>query len=225
LLLAALVAAVVAACGGSSGSSDNGVASKSPQDIVSAATKAINGVQAVHVSGSMVSGSAPITLDLNLVSGKGAKGQMSQNGKSFQLMSDGQWVYINAGPAFWRQIGGTAAAQLLQGKWLKAPANSGNFASLAQLTDVHKLLSTLVDNHGAQLTKGSATTVHGQKVIAVRDTTNHGTLYVATTGKAYPVQVSKSGTGGGSITFDRFNESVSLTPPSNAIDVSSLKSK
>jgi hypothetical protein len=226
-LLAAVAAVAISACGGSSSSSSsstNGVASKSPQDILAAATSAINGVSTVHVSGSVTSGGSPIKLNLDLVSGKGARGQMSQNGMSFRLVTDGKSVYINAGTQFWRQIGGNAAAQLLQGKWLKAPANSGDFASLASLTNLHKLLSALLTNHG-QLAKGATSTVNGQKVVAINDTSNHGTLYVATTGKAYPVQVSKSGTNGGSITFDRFNESVSVTPPSNAIDISSLKSK
>jgi hypothetical protein len=227
LLAAGLAAVAVSACGGSSQSSsasDNGVSSKSPQEILSAANAAINGVSTVHVSGSVTSGGSPINMNLNLVSGKGAKGQMSQNGMSFQLVTNDKSVYINAGPAFWRQIGGSGAAQLLQGKWLKAPATSGDFASLASLTDVHKLLSALLNNHG-QLAKGATTTVNGQKVVAVKDTSTNGTLYVATSGKAYPVQVSKSGTDGGNINFDRFNESVSVSPPPNAIDISSLKSK
>jgi hypothetical protein len=217
----------IGACGSSSkssSSSDNGVAAKSPQEILSAANSAINDVHAVHVSGAVTSGGTPIKLDLDLVSGKGAKGQMSQNGMSFRLVTDGQSVYINAGPAFWKQIGGAGAAQLLQGKWLKAPANSGDFASLGSLTNVHKLLTALLSHHG-QLVKGSATTVDGQKVVAVKDTSDHGTLYVATTGKAYPIEVSRSGADGGSISFNRFNESVALSPPANAIDISSLKSK
>jgi hypothetical protein len=227
LLAAGLAAMAVSACGGSSqssSSSDNGVSSKSPQEILSAANAAINGVSAVHVSGLVASSGSSIKMNLDLVAGKGAKGQMSQNGMSFQLVTDGTSVYINAGSAFWRQIGGSGAAQLLQGKWLKAPATSGDFASLASLTDVHKLLRTLLNNHG-RLTKGATTTVNGQKVVAVKDTSTNGTLYVATSGKAYPVQVAKSGTDGGSISFGRFNESVSVSPPANAIDISSLKSK
>jgi outer membrane lipoprotein-sorting protein len=227
LLTAGLVGVVVAACGGSSqssSSSDNGVSSKSPQEILSAANAAINDVSAVHVSGSVTSSGSAIKMNLDLAAGKGAKGQMSQNGMSFQLVTDGKSVYINAGSAFWRQIGGSGAAQLLQGKWLKAPATSGDFASLASLTDVHKLLSALLNNHG-HLVKGATTTVNGQKVVAVKDPSTNGTLYVATSGKAYPVEVSKSGTDGGSISFDRFNEPVSVSPPANAIDIASLKSK
>ena len=82
----------------------------------------------------------------------------------------------------------------------------------------------MLNNH-EKLVKGATTTVNGHKVVALTDTTNHGTLYVATTGKPYPVQISKSGSDGGRLSFDRFNESVSLTPPANAIDISKLKSQ
>jgi hypothetical protein len=44
-------------------------------------------------------------------------------------------------------------------------------------------------------------------------------------GEPYPVEVVKSGPQGGRIVFDRFNESVSLTAPANAIDISQLPFK
>ena len=64
--------------------------------------------------------------------------------------------------------------------------------------------------------------MRGHKVIAVNDKSNGGTLYVATTGKPYPIEIVKSGSDGGRVEFDRFNQPVTLTPPANAIDVSKL---
>lgn len=214
---AAMLAAGVAGCGGSS---DNGVAAKSPDGIVTAASNAVSSVKSVHVSGSLVSGGSPITLNLTLVAGKGGGGQMAQNGLSFKIIDVGQVVYINGSDAFWRHAGGSAAVQLFHGKWLKAPA-SGQFASIASLTSVQTLFNKLLANHGT-LAKGPTTTVAGQKAVAVIDTTKGGTLYVATTGQPYPVQVSKKGSQGGRIVFDRYNQSVSLSAPANAIDISKL---
>ncbi len=218
--LAACVAAVagIAGCGGAS---NNGVAAKSPDGIVSAASNAVSGVKSVHVSGSLVSGGSPITLNLTLVSGKGGGGQMSQNGLSFRLIQVGQVVYINGSDAFWRHFGGGSAAQLFHGKWLRAPAN-GQFSSIASLTNVQTLFNKLLSNHGS-LAKGPTSTVAGQKVVAVIDTTKGGTLYVATTGPPYPVEVSEKGSNGGRIVFDRYNQSASLTAPANAIDISKLR--
>jgi hypothetical protein len=217
--VALAVAGAVSACGGSS---DNGVASKSPDAIVSAASAAIEAAQTVHISGSVASGNTPVTLDLSLVSGKGATGSMSESGLSFQIVALDQTVYINGSPAFWSHFGGSAAAALLTGRWLKAP-ETGQFASLAEVTDLKRLIGGLLASHGT-LTKGPTTTINGRKVIAVSDATQGGTLYVATTGKPYPIQISKPGSQGGQLAFDRFNEPVSLTAPPNAIDISQLTS-
>jgi hypothetical protein len=219
--VSALVALALAACGSSGGGSTNGVASKSPDQIVSDATNAVASVNSVHVSGKVLSGRQNVTLDLNLVNGKGGKGSMSQNGLGFKIVAVGPEVYINGSSAFWTKFAGSAAEQLLSGKWLKAPA-TGQLSSLATLTDVSKLFNQLLSSHG-KLAKGKTTTAQGQQVVAVNDTTNGGTLYVATTGKAYPVEISKTGSQGGQLVFDRFDQPVSLTPPANAIDMSSLK--
>ncbi len=217
-VLALFVLSAVSACGGSS---DNGVAAKGAAAIVSAAGAAMDGVKSVHISGSIVSGGSPITLDLDLVAGKGASGTMSEGGLSFQLVAIGKVVYINGSPAFWRHFGGAAAATLFKGKWLKAPASTGDFASLGSLTNLHQMVGALVVTHG-KLAKGAKTTVDGQQVVAVSDVSQGGTLYVATTGKPYPVELLKTGAQGGHVTFDRFNESVSLTAPANSIDISQL---
>jgi len=221
-LALALAAASLAGCGGSS-SSGNGVAEKAPGEIVAAAKVAADAATTVHVSGSIVSSGAPITLDMNLLAGKGGRGQLSENGLAFELIQTGGTVYIKGSAAFYKHIGGNAAAQLLQGKWLKAPAKSSEFASLSQLTDLRQLVDQTLANHGT-LTKGKATTIAGQKVVGVTDKAKGGTLYIATTGKPYPIQISKSGSGGGTITFDRWNKPVTVAAPANAIDVAQLQS-
>ena len=137
---AAVVVLVVllAGCGGgssssSSGSSDNGVSSKSPADILTATKVVANGANSVHVAGSIVSDGSPITLDMNLLAGKGGRGKLSESGLAFELIAVGKTVYIKGSPAFYKHIGGSAAAQLFQGKWLKASATDSDFASLSQL--------------------------------------------------------------------------------------------
>lgn len=212
------LAASLAACGGG-GSSDNGVSKKSPDQIVSAASDAIKGAKTVHVSGSTTSGSSPIKLDLSLVAGQGGQGQMTVGGATFQIIDIGQTIYLKAGNAFWSQFGNAQAAQLLSGRWLKAPA-TGKFSSFASLTNLSALFTQLLSQHGS-LSKGSTTTVDGQKVIAVEDKTRSGTLYVATTGKPYPVAIANSGTGGGKISFDKVDAKVTLTAPTGAITIPS----
>jgi hypothetical protein len=217
------VALVLAGCGGSSSSSSNGVADKSPTEILAATKTAADAASSVHVSGSIVSSGSPITLDMHLRAGKGGRGSLSENGLAFQLIQTGGTVYIKGSPAFYKRIGGTAAAQLLQGKWLKAAASSSDFASLSQLTDLRQLVDQTLAKPGS-LTKGQTTTVNGQKVVGLTDRTKGGTLYIAATGQPYPIEITKSGSGGGKIVFDSWNKPVTVAPPANAIDVAQLQS-
>jgi hypothetical protein len=223
LLVLLLIAAVLAGCGGSS-SSGNGVADKNPTEILAATKAATDTATSVHVAGSIVTEKSPITLDMNLLAGKGGSGRLSENGLAFELIAVDGTVYIKGSPAFYRHIGGSAAAQLLQGKWLKAPASDASFASLSQLTDLRQLVDQTLASHGS-LKKSGTATIAGQKVIGITDTTKGGTLYIATTGKPYPVEITKGGSGGGGkITFDRWNATVTLAAPKNAIDVAQLQS-
>jgi hypothetical protein len=218
---ALLLALGLAACGGSGGSSSNGVADKSANDIAAAATTAVENASSVHVSGPIARQGFPTALDLTLVRGKGAQGSMSAGALKFKIVAVGKEIYINGSSSFWRRYANNNIAQLLTGKWLKAPA-SGQFAGLAVLADMHSLFNQLLANHG-KLVKGQPTTVRGSKVIGLKEADHGGTLYVATTGKPYPIQVIKRGTQGGELDFDRYNQPVSLKAPGNAIDISQLK--
>jgi hypothetical protein len=224
VLALGLLSAVLAGCGGSGGgSSENGVASKAPGEIVAATKAAADSASSVHVSGSIVSDGSPITLDMSLVAGQGGRGQLSENGLSFELIELDGTVYISGSPAFYKHFAGSTAAQLFQGKWLKAPATSGDFAALASLTDLRKLLDAALENHHGKLTKGDTTTVAGQKVVGVNDASDGGTLYVAVTGKPYPIEIAKNGAGGGKVVFDRWNEPVTLKAPADSVDVAKLQ--
>jgi hypothetical protein len=221
-LTLAVLCGVGGGCGGSSSSSGSGVASKSATEIVAATRAAAETASSVHVSGSIVSGGSPITLNLDLLAGRGGRGQLSENGAGFELIQTGGTVYIKGSPAFYRRIGGSAAAQLLQGRWLKAPTTSSDFASIASLTDLRRLIDSTLASHGT-LRKEAPKTVNGQEAVGVTDVTRGGTLYVATKGKPYPVAIAKGGSGGGKVNFERWNEKVTITPPAGAIDISQLR--
>jgi hypothetical protein len=218
-LLAVLVL-LLAGCGGSS--SGNGVESKSPTAILQTTKEAASKAVSVHISGSIVSGGKPIALDMELLAGKGGKGKISQEGFTINLIQTSGSVYINGSSAFYKHVSGAAAAQLLQGKWLKAPANSGDLASLADLTDLSKLVDTALADHGS-LTKGSTATIEGQKAVGLNDTSKGGTLYVATSGKPYPLEITKTGKESGKVTLDRWDQPVTLKAPAGAIDISELQ--
>ncbi len=210
----------LAGCGGSSG---NGVASKPPAEILAAARAAAGSASAVHVSGATVTAGTPITLDLSLVAGKGGRGRIAESGLSFELIELEGTIYIKGSSAFYKHFAGATAARLLQGKWLKAPATSASFAGLSSLIELRKLLDAALASSDKALAKVGADTVKGQAVVGVKDRAQGETIYVATTGKPYPVAATKSGAGGGTIAFAEWDKPVTLTAPANAVDIEQLQ--
>jgi hypothetical protein len=236
-----VAALILAACGGSGHKqgtgpgpttsattipAPSGLSREQPGKIVADATQAIDAVHSVRVTGTVTDNQATIRLDLHLVNGTGATGSMSENGLSFKLISVGGNAYINGSTGFWRQFGGSAAVKLLEGKWLRAPADSGQFSSFASLTDVHKLLSGILAGHGA-LTKGQSSTIGGRRVVALQDHSNPGmpgTLYIAATGKPYPIRLTGSAPSGrAELDFSEFDQPVTVTAPASSVDISVLK--
>jgi len=222
-LVFVLAAALLAGCGSSKkAAKPNREASKPATQVLADARAAAMSASSTHIAGRVVSGGTPITLDLEMARGKGAKGSMSTNGLSFDLVRIGDTAYIQGSDAFYRHYAGAGIAQLLHGKWLKASIVKGRFRSLAPLTSVDLLFAGISSHHGKLVNRGE-TTYHGAKVVEVRDTSDNSKLYVAATGKAYPVAlVGGSKQESGAITFDNWNQHVSLSAPKDAIDISRL---
>ena len=236
ILLALVLASLgLAACGGSSSkspskststptSTTNGVDAKTPTAILADAKHAADAASSVHVAGSIAATGAPTTFDIHLVKGQGGSGSLSVNGLSFDLIRIGSTIFVKGSPAFYRKYGG-AAAQLLQGKWLKSSATTGSFASIGPFTELPAFLDNLLTPPAGQpLTKGAAATVAGQQAIQLKDGMG-GTLSVATTGTPFPLQIAKGGTSGGTISFDQWNAAVPLTAPAGAVDLNALASQ
>ena len=222
--VALLLAAVLAGCGssgaGSGGGTTNGEAAKPAATVLSDAVHAAKQASSFHVSGHVVSGKTPVTLDLTLVRGKGAKGSLTENGLGFDLVRVGDKLYVHGSDAFWRHYIGSAAAILLHGRWIEGSATHGRLAQLQPLTSPDKLFALVESSHG-KLVNAGATTYDGRQVDEIRNVSDGSKLYVSTTGTPYPVAL----VGGGAhaadqLRFDRWNAQVSLTPPAHAIDVS-----
>lgn len=221
--LALVVAGLVlAGCGGHKKSaSSNGESSKSAATVLADAKAAADGASSTRVSGSIKSGGTPIELDLTMANGK-AKGSMATGGLKFQLIRIGDTAYIQGSDDFYKHFAGAAVAQLLHGKWLKASIVSGRFASLAPLTSISLLFDRVASNHG-KLANDGTTTFQGQKVVEIRDTSDNSKLYVASTGKPYPVGIVGGKKGQtGTIAFSDWNKALSVSAPKGAIDISKL---
>jgi hypothetical protein len=222
LLVLALLALLLAGCGSSS-SSGNGVVSKAPTEIVAVAKSAANSAATAHVSGSIVDGGKPISLDLEFESGKGGKGTIKLGNLTIMTIQINGTVYIKGSEAFYRELAGAKAARVLRGKWLKAPASDGNFSSLASLTDLDKLIDATLESHGS-LSRVGSTTINGQKAVGVADKAKGSRLYVAATGVPYPLEIIKAGGAAGKVVFGGWNKPVTLSAPTDTINIKQLQS-
>jgi hypothetical protein len=237
--VAAVAAVAVSACGSSSGGSSstststssssgsagapsNGITSKSADQILTTAITAAEAAKSVHVMGAIKSGGQSVGLDLQIVQGKGASGTISEGSASFKLVDVGGNFYMQPDQAFLLKFAHTkAAADLFKGKWLKGSSTDANFASFGELTSIKTLMGSLTKAHGT-LTKGATSTLGGQSVIALKSSKG-GTMYVATTGQPYPLQVSKdSGGQSGKVTFSDYNKAFTITAPASSINIDQL---
>jgi hypothetical protein len=222
LVLSLVLAGVLfAGCGSSSKSAkSNGEESKPAAKVLADAKTAATSASSAHVSGSIQSEGTPITLDLSTARGKGAKGSMSTSGLKFDLVRIGDTLYIRGSDEFLKHFAGGDVAQLLHDKWLKASATHGRLKSLAPLTSLGALFAGVSAQHGKLVNDGKST-YKGDDVVVIRDTSDNSKLYVAATGKPYPVAIVGGKKGeSGTITFDDWNKSVPLSAPDGAIDIS-----
>jgi hypothetical protein len=218
-IAALAAAAALAACGGSS--AGNGLAAKPASAILARAKAAVATVRTVHVAGALQSTGLAVGLDLVLVAGKGGQGRMTLNGRSVNIKAIGKVAYFNASPAFWKQYAGAAAARFLHGNWLKMPATTASFSSVIALTNLHRLFGSFLGSGHPDVSKGKTVTIAGRRAIGVLNGANGGTLYVATSGRPYPVAFERPG--GGRLVFDDYDAHVSLKPPSHTFSILNLK--
>jgi hypothetical protein len=214
-----LTAASLAGCGGGGGG--NGVADKNADQIVADAVAAAKAAQTVHVPGK-ASGES-LEIDMHLVAGKGGDGHLVVNGLSFDIVRIGDRAYFRGDETFWQQFGGGDVIELLEGRWVEAPADTGDLASLTPLTDLEQFFGGVLEDHGT-LAKGDETEIGGVAAIAIEDTTEGGTLYVATEGEPYPLKIDGPDDSPGSIVFDEWNGDHALEAPTDTVDLEKLQS-
>jgi len=217
LMVATLMVLAVAGCGG--GSSSNGEAGKTAEQVVADAQSAATNASLVHVTGQGTANGAPLKIDLWIGDAKG-KGHLEESGLGFDVVRLGDVIYIKGSAAFLTKFAGAGAAALLHDKWLKGSATTGQLASLASLTDKKQFFKGVLSQHGKIENKGE-NDYKGQKAVEIRDTTQGGSLFVAATGKPYPIAL-KGGTQQGDIRFSEWDGSETIEAPKDAVDLASL---
>jgi hypothetical protein len=222
-LLAPLCLALVGLLAGC-GSSDNGVASKSPTEILAAARSAALSASSVHIKSNSNVGRAKLTLEATLGKQQG-QAKVSLLGIGFEAVRVGNTMYVKGNPVFNARLESVLGVKIPPNTWLKGPV-AGTLGQVGSFTNPSKELPVILGSRGT-LSKGAKVKVNGQSTIQLKEVAKlyTGTLYVATTGQPYPIQMLKHGRENGQITFSGWNNSVSVSAPANAVEVSQLQHK
>lgn len=223
LVAVAALAIATAACG--SGSSSNGLASKSADDIQSAMVDALKSAKSVHLKGDMTQDGERIEMDLQLTSTGEASGTITSEGQAISIIRVDGDFYMKADGSAWEALSGSPeAGALLAGKWLKIPGGDEDFSDFEDLTDLAKLAENMTAD--GKLTKQSGTqTINGKKAVVLEDDSEDmGLLYVAATGTPYPLRIApKAGsTDKGFLDFLDYDKPVTVKAPADAVDLAKL---
>lgn len=222
VVAAASATVALAGCGGSSSGSD--IASQPAAAILAASRRAVQDGSSVHVHAVLgevgaLSGSTQADF-----SARAGRGRFVLGGLGFELLVIGPTAYLRGSPAFNRQYFGAGAARIGAGAWVRGSALSGRLASLSQAVDRRRLFSRLLSTT-ARLTKGSESTIAGRKVIEVKEggrKLSASRIFIAASGKPYPVEIIKLGAESSKIDFSGWGEALALSPPQSTIDIASL---
>lgn len=218
LPLVMITIVLVAGCG----SSGNGIATKTPQEILAATKAAAASASSVHiVTGSRV-GQAALSMNASIGTRQG-QAELQLLDMRLQTVREGSTLYVKGDQTFSAQLQRALGVKVPANTWIKTPTN-GVLAQVAAFTSANTELPVILSTD-RYLTKGRSTTINGQPAIELREVAKlyHGTLYVATTGQPYPLLLRKAGEETGETRFTNWNEPVTVDPPPNAIELNRLQ--
>jgi hypothetical protein len=211
------LACVAAGCGSSS---SNGVATKSPTQILHAAVGAMRSAKSVHIAGTVTKSGKTVGIDATIFSSGDINGTVTEDASTIGVVKIGKTDYLKAPDAFYKTTGASAQiAALMSGKWIELPDSEAGFGNQFALS---ALANSFLKQDG-KLSAGTTSTLNGQPVVSV-DASNGGILYVATTGPAYPLRATNTSqtVGSGTITFTQWNQGKLPTVPPGARTVASF---
>ncbi|MEU9285216.1 hypothetical protein AB0D57_10935 [Streptomyces sp. NPDC048275] len=209
VLVSAVCALVVTGTGLTGCSSEdpdagtNGVGKLSATEIQAKTRKAATSAETVRLAGSVVSNERTYKLDMRLKS-DGGTGSVTSEGATFKLLRVGEHLFLKADAEFWNHEDGeggatsadTAAAEKLEGKYVKVPSGDPAYKRFISFTDKDVLLDGLLTLHGTLATDGR-NELSGVRTIRITgDEGAGGTLDVSLEGNPYPLLLARAGDAG-----------------------------
>ncbi|MFJ5775915.1 hypothetical protein [Streptomyces sp. NPDC093094] len=201
----------------------NGVGKLSPAKIQAQTRAAAGTADAVRLSGTVVAAGRTYQLDMRLKA-DGGSGSLTAEGASFELLRIGDELFLKADADFWDHEkdkgdgdggegeGGDAAADKLDGKYVKVPQGDPAYKRFSGFTDKDVLLDGLLTLHGTLAADGRHEQAGVRTVRITGDKGSGGTLDVSLQGKPYPLRLVRAG-GAGTLSFSDWGKDFALKQP------------
>ncbi|MGW0709120.1 hypothetical protein ACWD4G_24735 [Streptomyces sp. NPDC002643] len=181
----------------------NGVGRLKPAEIQSKTQRAATSADTVRLSGSVVSNGKTYKLDMRLKE-DGGSGSVTSGDTTFRLLKVGEHLFLKADAEFWAHEDDgkedddaeTAAADKLDGMYVKVPTGDPAYKRFSGFTDKSTLLAGLLTLHGSLSADGYHEQSGTRTVRITGDKGSGGTLDVSLEGTPYPLRLVRAGDAG-----------------------------
>ena len=172
--------------------------------------------RSVHLNGTLYSGGA-LKIDLVAFGNGDLAGFMTGPlGNTLHLIIVSGKTYLESNASFWEKWFKVRRSRPTSSStWILSSTSSGSSSGLS-IKSAFEFSST------AKLSSAGKSIIAGQSVVGVRDATGK-TLWVASTGKGYPVALTTVSSGKNyTVTFSHWNADNLPTPPKKVVPISSI---
>jgi hypothetical protein len=219
-----LVALVAVGCGGGADTADhqiaaskattetNGLEKQSAAEVRRAAAAALKAARSVHMTMTGRQAGLPLRFDVRS-QGDSSRGRMAFKGVRFEGILIGRTSYMKGDRSSWMRAGAPKPlAQLLAGHWV---TGAEDVVKLKGFTRA-EMAAPLTESDVSLEPEVEQTTLDGQKVVVV-SYRNGAKLYVANTGRPYPLRVELPS--GDRVVFTDYGADFRITRPADSVDI------
>ena len=149
-------------------SKSDGLASKSPEQIVEQSASVLEDARSFHLEGTVRVDGKRTAVKADYEQPRKLRMSFGQGAVDASIITTGSKLYIKANEAFWKQQQVGKAASSLAGRWFRSPASGKEISDLTNDVDPKVLGACLRSDHGS-LEHGGTATVDGQKTVVIID--------------------------------------------------------
>jgi hypothetical protein len=204
----------LAACGGGSGL--NGEQSKTGNSVAQDAVNALRHASSAHMIFSGPIGNAQATFDLTF-KGNDTQGRLTTNGTTFEVIKIGDQAYVKGSKATYTSLTNAKIAELIGDRWLHLSGEKASSYTSITLGSITSSLNSTTWAKSVEQTK-----LDGKKVVVITNTKDGSQVYVANTGKPYPLKGQGKTTADGSWAFSDYDKPVTIAPPADSLNLDEL---